>query len=318
LKKREARLKREQNGLKSLLCGLVGGPALLKEWEREWKENFGGEERDEVEGEEAMPEPLSDGEEEDEADEEEDEEEGRSRKRAKLAGRGAEGRKASEKDKRVTKKPMVGEMQVQMHTSGPIVPEKRKRGRPRKVQQSSMEMSDTSASSPPSDGSVQMQMQGQPQQYLLATFALFSFFNSPLTSYPSPSASHSHSGSVLGHTHASVVVTDSHIYGWRDLVQAFHMFVSALVLLSIVVPWLPRGAQWKRTRVGVLLSSAFAHTPTQASDKARNESVAVWLQSWSRAGMDKRTRVRMGEQVAMARTSTHPLHFHMPLKLILP
>jgi hypothetical protein len=35
-----ARLKREQNGLKSLLCGLVGGAALLKEWEREWKEKF--------------------------------------------------------------------------------------------------------------------------------------------------------------------------------------------------------------------------------------------------------------------------------------
>ena len=49
LKKREARLKREQDGLKSLVGGLVGGPALLKEWEREWREKFGGEEKDELE-----------------------------------------------------------------------------------------------------------------------------------------------------------------------------------------------------------------------------------------------------------------------------
>jgi hypothetical protein len=55
LKKRENWLNREQNGLKSLICGLVGGPALLKEWEREWKEKFGGQEKDEVEGEEMEP-----------------------------------------------------------------------------------------------------------------------------------------------------------------------------------------------------------------------------------------------------------------------
>jgi len=55
LKKREARLKREQNGLRSLIGGLVGGPALLKEWEHEWREKFGGEEKDEIEGEEAEP-----------------------------------------------------------------------------------------------------------------------------------------------------------------------------------------------------------------------------------------------------------------------
>ena len=53
LKKREARLKREQDGLKSLINGLVGGPALLKEWEREWRERFGGEERDEIEDDDA-------------------------------------------------------------------------------------------------------------------------------------------------------------------------------------------------------------------------------------------------------------------------
>ena len=51
LKKREHRLRAEQAGLKSLIGGLVGGAALVEEWEREWKMKFGGEEQDEVEGE---------------------------------------------------------------------------------------------------------------------------------------------------------------------------------------------------------------------------------------------------------------------------
>ena len=54
LKKREARLKREQDGLKSLISGLVGGPALLREWDREWKDKFGGEEKDEIEVDELV------------------------------------------------------------------------------------------------------------------------------------------------------------------------------------------------------------------------------------------------------------------------
>ena len=41
----------------------------------------------------------------------------------------------------------------------------------------------------------------QLQQYLLATFALFSFFNSPLTSRSSPHYPHAHTGTVLSHAH---------------------------------------------------------------------------------------------------------------------
>lgn len=48
LKKREMRLKREQDGLKALVSGPVGGSALLRTWENEWKEKFGGEEKDGV------------------------------------------------------------------------------------------------------------------------------------------------------------------------------------------------------------------------------------------------------------------------------
>ena len=69
LKKREHRLRAEQAGLKSLIGGPVGGPALVEEWEREWKLKFGGEEQDEVEGE------GEDGDDEDSEDEEGGEEE---------------------------------------------------------------------------------------------------------------------------------------------------------------------------------------------------------------------------------------------------
>ncbi|OBZ77745.1 hypothetical protein A0H81_02608 [Grifola frondosa] len=81
LKKRESRLKREQDGLKSLVSGLVGGPALLKEWEREWKERFGGEEKDEVEDDDA----AGSDDEDDGEDTDGEDEDGRARKKAKVA-----------------------------------------------------------------------------------------------------------------------------------------------------------------------------------------------------------------------------------------
>ena len=40
LKKRENRLKAEQAGLNTLIAGLVGDPALLKEWERDWRQRL--------------------------------------------------------------------------------------------------------------------------------------------------------------------------------------------------------------------------------------------------------------------------------------
>jgi hypothetical protein len=250
LKKREARLKREQDGLKSLIGGLVGGPALLKEWEHEWRAKFGGEEKDEIEGEEA--EPMSDDEDGDEEGDG-DEDEGRAKKKAKIVK---------------VPKETLKKAPAQILGDSTMVPEKRKRGRPRKVQaptptttspedNSSLIISGEFVVQPP----VTQDTQGQSapaQQYLLATFALFSFFNSPLTSsstfqtYP-----HSHSGSVLGHlpvahSEASVI---AYSYGWRELIQAFHLIVSALVFFSIVMPWLPESI--KHTRLASLFLSPF-------------------------------------------------------------
>ena len=57
LKKRENRVKTEQAGLKTPVAGLVGGSALLKlkEWERDWRQRFCEEEKDEVERKTSTP-----------------------------------------------------------------------------------------------------------------------------------------------------------------------------------------------------------------------------------------------------------------------
>ncbi|KAF5383267.1 hypothetical protein D9615_005063 [Tricholomella constricta] len=219
LKKREMRLKAEQAGLKVLVSGLVGGPALLREWEREWREMFGGEEKDEVEGE-----MDADAEEDDSEEEGEDEDEaGRKRKRGKTTASGGPGASSAAKQDKKEKKPVTG--------ADGAVPEKRKRGRPRKV------VPPVASAAPPiatQDQKMEMQQGHGPQQYLLATFALFSFYNSPLTS--SSTSPHAHTGTVLSGSAATVQGSDG--WGLSKYIQMFHLLVSVVVLLSFVSSWI--------------------------------------------------------------------------------
>ncbi|THH00729.1 hypothetical protein EW026_g1858 [Hermanssonia centrifuga] len=255
LKKREARLKHEQGGLKSLVGGLVGGPALLKEWEREWRDRFGGEERDEVEGEDVAT--ASDDEDGDGEDSDGEDEEGRTRKKVKIA-------KAPKKDKALPKPAPP----LPVSAVPGAAPEKRKRGRPRKVPlpspvapapaPSAMQQTGAGPIVPPVqpiEHSLPMQQEyfNQPTntqptgQYLLAAFAFFSVFNSPLaSSYTRThnhaySQGHAHHGAVLT-AHPTMVptstVTPSHNYGLHELVQAFHLLVSTLVFFYVVLPWI--------------------------------------------------------------------------------
>lgn len=267
LKKRETRLKREQDGLKSLLSGLVGGPALLKEWEREWRERFGGEEKDEIEDDPAMGAGTGgsddeDGDGDDSDGDDEDGEEGRARKKAKVATKAKK-----EKPLRLpnTTPRQVAPIAPLTNGVGGAVPEKRKRGRPRKnplppglaVPTSAPALTSSSAPMPivlTTDDVVmqqqyaQMHQHQQPtQQFLLAAFAFFSVFNSPITSRYSHSSSHAHDhhGSVLTHhtpgeshnTTASGMKSVS-AYGIHEFIQAAHLLVSTLVLFYVIIPWL--------------------------------------------------------------------------------
>ena len=218
LKRRENRLLREQAGLRSLISGLVGGPALLREWEREWVSRFGGPERDEATSE------LSDDDGPDDGESDEDDVNMHPKKRIKSAP------KKLAKDAKPKKEEM----------NPGVVPEKRKRGRPRKVQ-------------PVPEGEVaqqqqQQQRQGmttspiptQPTQYLFAVFAFFSLFNSPLASYSR--APPTHTGVVLADSGTLLTPANTTApFGWRELLQAFHLVVSGLVFFSILLPFLPKG-----------------------------------------------------------------------------
>jgi len=233
LKRREARLKREQAGLKSLISGLVNGPALLEAWEIQWRGMFGGEEKDEVEDE-----PGSD--EEDEGEGEEDEEDsGRARKKARTV-----------KTVKPTKVPSVlpaTPKATTVTTTPAVLPEKRKRGRPRKIPLPAPAPQVATTIPMPVNHTTQ-----SPQQYLLAAFAFLSFFNSPLATSSAPySHPHEHTGSVLNHTVAGKPTG----YGWNDLIQAFHLLVSAALFFSIVVPWLPHG--FRKSRFIATLASPF-------------------------------------------------------------
>ncbi|KAH8830111.1 hypothetical protein DL96DRAFT_1783553 [Flagelloscypha sp. PMI_526] len=184
LKKRETRLRREQEGLKELICGLVGGPALVQKWEHEWRAYRRAR---------ALMLEAEDGS-DDDADS--DEENGRKRKKVKT-------------------EPTAPKIPADKSSSGSASsngsqPEKRKRGRPRK--------NPLPSAAPPATAPIQsghpthlntaqvpgilnantlmnMAMEVDPNvmsafvqpppqssapQYMMATFALFSFFNSPI------------------------------------------------------------------------------------------------------------------------------------------
>lgn len=294
LKKREARLKREQDGLRSLVSGLVGGPALLREWEREWKDKFGGDETDEIEvGDAAGGSDDEDGD-GDDSDGEEGEE-GRARKKAKVV-------KAPKKEKVVKPAPPPP-----APLAPGAVPEKRKRGRPRKIPLPPVVSAPITLQ--PIEGAMPAYQPVQPQsqepgaaaataqptqQYLLAAFAFFSVFNSPLASsfgrsHRNPDQNHSHHGVVLN-AHPSMVPTASATtassgYSTNELVQAFHLLVSTLVFFYIVFPWLTGALRRNRLASGVLqkFRSSFSWSHNSAAQPVAVAFVPSKAQSYQHA-----------------------------------
>ncbi|KAG1745076.1 uncharacterized protein EDB91DRAFT_1122313 [Suillus paluster] len=251
LKRREIRLRREQEGLRTLILGIHGAEPLLAEWDHEWAKKFGGPERDEIDNEveayEGSDEEDGDG--EDEGDDSE-----RARKKPKVTKA-----PAAKKEKHPIV-PVAAAAPAPIIEGLPgVVPEKRKRGRPRKVQPGAPAPIVVAApvvlSSPvaaPIQGDVTMQ--AQPQQYLLAVFALFSFFNSPFTS-TGASHPHTHQGSVLSADPTPVAAATS--WSWSSAVQAIHLLASVLVLVTILVPWVPLPGYIQRDKIMRLIP--FSH-----------------------------------------------------------
>lgn len=245
LKRREIRLRREQEGLRTLILGIPGAQLLLAEWDHEWAKKFGGPERDEIDND-AEAYEASDDEDGDGEDEGDDSE--RARKKPKLAKA-----PAAKKDKQPTV-PVAAAAPTSIIEGIPgVVPEKRKRGRPRKIQPGAPPPIVAAAPillSDPVSAPVQgdVTMQAQPQQYLLAVFALFSFFNSPFTS-TGASHAHTHQGSVLSYGTDPTPVATATMWSWSSAVQAIHLFASVLVLFTIIVPWLPLPGYVQRAKI---------------------------------------------------------------------
>lgn len=217
---------------------------MLKEWEREWRNKFGGEERDEVEDDNLAG--ASDDEDGDGEDSDGEDDEGRARKKLKAS-------KPIKKEKVTRSVPPPA-----ISTVPGVVPEKRKRGRPRKnplppVVPTSLQSS-PSLTYPQGGSPQQMPVQhnhvhqAQPvPQYLLAAFAFFSFFNSPIAkSYSagySYAPTHVHHGTVLTKVptpQPSAPTPNILVYGYgiHDIAQAFHLLVSTLVFFYVIIPWL--------------------------------------------------------------------------------
>lgn len=272
LKRREARLKREQDGLRTLIYGFPGGQNVLTEWEIEWTKKFGGPEKDEIDyegAEEASDYEDGDGDGDGDGEYDGDTSE-RARKKPKI-----EASTKKEKRKIAPAAPVLAGPGGEVPVAAPgVVLEKRKRGRPRKIQPNVpppiTPAGPVLLANPGQQGIVVPPMASQvpqPQQYLLAVFALFSFFSSPLTSTSqSVPHHHTHQGSVLSHaTPPDFSVRPAIDWTWNDLIQVIHLLASLAVFISIIVPWIPMPRRVYQSRLMQLIPSAFLTYQAHAS-----------------------------------------------------
>ncbi|EJD05561.1 uncharacterized protein FOMMEDRAFT_145060 [Fomitiporia mediterranea MF3/22] len=211
--------------------------------------------------------------------------------------------------------------QLGMSVPIPAQPEKRKRGRPRKVplppatasnvigqspftmpstartiqqqpvpeapmslgMRMDVEFQQSTSQSDLQSPQVQVQTQPQPGQYLLAAFAFFSFFNSPIP-YRAPSFgsrsgyAHEYSGSVLGERHPDTATMDlrsmpsrAFTFSWHDVVQIVHLAVSVLLFFSMVLPWVPRLAKFIPRPLRGIMGAGFTADPTKYPNNASED-----------------------------------------------
>lgn len=295
LKRRERRLKAELAGVKVLVEGLVGGPVLIREWEKQWRARFGGEEKDEVEEDDEEAEGEDEESEDEDGDDGDEEGAGRKRKRAKVAPTSTGGGISKKVDSKKEKKTALSSPVVLAgEQNGNAVPEKRKRGRPRKILPPPVTLEPVATASASVSGPApsllpaavilqrgglgsikqdevaempsQWQQQPPPQRFLLAVFALFSFFNSPLTTSMGrdhSSHNHHHTGKVLTPLHPPLVYSPEIVSQfvqyppsiavdalstpvWKHYVQLFHLAVSFIVLASLVGSWFGFGFTFEK------------------------------------------------------------------------
>ncbi|TRM57441.1 hypothetical protein BD626DRAFT_211136 [Schizophyllum amplum] len=325
LKRREKRLSRSQDSLKALLGGLVGGQVLVDEWEREWRRMWGDVLDDPSEGIYSEANLMGLGMAEDDEDEDSgDEETGGKRKRARV--------EAAPRVRKEKAPPAQQASTIVVNADGStsvVVPEKRKRGRPRK-NPLPPQAAETAPPQPTKAEVVPTPRASGTQQFLFATFALFSFFNNgPLANYTMPKQHHAHSGVVLtAHPLAADVPPPN--LTWvpttHELIGYFHLLVSVLVFASFFWPAISAFFGGKVSAVGragdkQVLSAALDQSQRGKEDEAQNirdaltgssvkgvwDLVTGWLPGhgddhkakksgkFEQLGLEQRAWVRLGE-----------------------
>lgn len=243
LKKREIRLRRDYEGLRALIYGLVGGPELLAHWDHVWREQHPGDD-EEVASDE-------DGDDDDGSDDDDD----KPRKKPKAVSAPVASAVASSTVAVPTIPPVL-------EAAGSPPDLKRKRGRPRKNPPPVVV-----PAPPPMYLTQQQQQQQQPPQaakYLMGVFLLFTFLNPATNPTTSNLTTSSRSDSVLtnhAHKHVGTVLTalNSTLFShpatqyvasaplnieWSMVMQYAHALVTILLFLSAarnIVPasWAP-------------------------------------------------------------------------------
>lgn len=230
LKKREIRLRRDCEGLRALVYGLVGGPDLLAHWDRAWREQHPGDDEEEASDD--------DGDDEDGSDDDDD----KPRKKPKIAP-------TPVASAPVSATVAVPAIPTAMGIGGAQSDPKRKRGRPRKTPLPPVVVSPPRLIHP-----IPQQQQQPPQtaKYLMGVFLLFTFLNPATSPATSNSAASSRTGSVLtshAHKHVGTVLmalnstlsrSTAHYdssapfsISWGLVLQYAHALVTVLLFLTV-------------------------------------------------------------------------------------
>ncbi|KAH7107797.1 hypothetical protein BKA62DRAFT_147390 [Auriculariales sp. MPI-PUGE-AT-0066] len=256
LKAREIRLRRDTDGLRNLVRGLVGGDQLLNAWEASWKQRWGTMEDDEA----RLAGDAVGGSDDEDSDDEDSRPAKKQKKSPTLAAPTAAS--VSPASAAPSRKNVPG--------IDPITGEKRKRGRPRKVPLPAA----TAPVQPVAVAPAPQVIMQQPQpQYLLAVFALFSLWSNA----PSTQSTNSGSGSVVADAVQPLVNTAGLNFTWM---QAVHLMASVAVLASIIIP-LARRQFTSRKVQKPEVSASIVNTAEVESDNESEDLASVHSNSSS-------------------------------------
>jgi hypothetical protein len=284
LKKRETKRSHELEGIKSLVSSLIGGPALLEEWERQWNVKYCQDEAMEAEGAEDLE--SGDDDDDDASDDE------RPRKRPKTSNIPItipKGKKSARKSVAVPMESVVPQQRAESPSARPS----KKRGRPTKTmatQRASAQTQDPTLSSQypsaqmltfvspqPQPAQAQAAQQQMRPAYLLASFVFLSFFKPSNTVH----IEHVHHefGAVLSPLVPRAVPT---FLGIKT--DALHHFMHTLIMLGVFIALIATALPSLKVAFGSKSPARSAQDPKAEEEERSEEKYTVRVALGERSG----------------------------------